>query len=51
MPILNDVIEKNQFMRTINYFDHLNQVLERRLNRSNWKLIKETKKEEEELSK
>jgi hypothetical protein len=30
MPRLNDVIEKNQFMRTINYLDHLNKVLEGR---------------------
>jgi hypothetical protein len=43
MPRLNAVIEKNQFMRPINYFDRSNKVLEGRLNRSNWKLIKENK--------
>jgi hypothetical protein len=49
MPLLDEAIEKNKVLRTINYKDHINKILEKRLN-NDWKRqIKENKEDKRRM--
>jgi hypothetical protein len=49
LPLLEEAIEKNKVLRTINYKDHINRVLESRLNIYLRKLIKGNREDKRRL--